>query len=159
MFIKGQISVFLAPDNSDTKTALFFEPLAQCLDNIGLGVSPTPEETNNLIIESNLFNKLGLVSFDADTTAEKTVDDFIKLIQKPPATYQLHTLGGHFRPLGFDAFTQVINLIDLLYAWLRYLLHIDRQKPKGITPIFQSKQKRNYDLETKVVGLYSHLQD
>ncbi|MCE2699842.1 MAG: DUF1350 family protein [Nostocales cyanobacterium LE14-WE4] len=157
LFIKGQVSVLLAPNNSDTKTALQFEFLANLLDRLRLGVSPTPEETNSLIIESNLFNKLGLVAFDSDTTAKTTVNDFLTLFQKPPAEYQVHKPGGHFRPIGTDFFNQVLNIWDIPYGWLRYLTRMDSQKPTSLTPWLESSAARNSELEVHIINLYRRL--
>lgn len=157
LFIKGQISILLAPNNSDTKTALQFEFLANLLDRLGLGVAPTPEETNKLIIKSNLFNKLGLFAFDSDTTAATTVKDFLELIKKPPVEHQVHEAGGHFRPIGTDFFNQVLNIWDIPYAWFRYLARMDSQKPIHLAPLLESPQTRNPELEIRVTNLYDHL--
>jgi Protein of unknown function (DUF1350) len=157
LFIKGQISFLIAPDNSDTQSAVQFKPLADLIDRCGWGVFPTPTETNNLIIESNLFNRLGLVYFESDTTAQKTVNDFINLINKPDEKYRSAQLGGHLRPLGFSLFNLVINPFDFLYAWMRYISKIDTQKPVNLAPLFQSKAARDSELEQKVVDLYFKL--
>jgi hypothetical protein len=159
LFIKGQISVLMAPDNSDTQSALQFKPLADLLDRCGWGVFPTPAETNNLIIKSNLFNRMGLVSFESDTTARTTVADFISPIDKPDEKYRSIQPGGHLCPLGFSFFNIVINPFDLLYAWTRYISRIDTRKPANLAPLFQSKAARDSELEQRVINLYSGLQN
>ena len=128
-------------------------------DRYGWGVFPTPAETNNLIIESNLFNRLGLVYFKSDTTAQTTVDDFINLIDKPDEKYQSIQLCGHLRPLGFSFFNLVINPFDFLYAWVRYISKIDKQKPANLAPLFQPKEVRDSELEQIIIDLYSGLQN
>ena len=133
--------------------------LADLLDRCGWGVFPTPVETNNLIIESNLFNRMGLVYFKSDTTAQKTVTNFINLIKKPDEKYRAVQSGGHLRPLGLRFFNLVVNPFDFLYAWMRYISRIDTQKPTNLAPLFQSKAVRNSELEQRVINLYSSLQN
>jgi Protein of unknown function (DUF1350) len=159
LFIKGQISVLIAPDNSDTQSAIQFKPLADLLDRCGWGVFPTPAETNNLIIESDLFNRMGLVYFKSDTTARSTVTDFIDLINKPSIQYRSVQSGGHLRPLGFSFFNLVVNPFDFLYAWVRYIARIDTYKPTNLTDLFQPREIRAADLEQRVTNLYSSLQN
>lgn len=67
--IKGQPSLLLAPDISDTQSAVQFRVLAQLLDKLKLGVRPTRAQTQCLIKQSDLFNLTGLISFDRDTIA------------------------------------------------------------------------------------------
>jgi Protein of unknown function (DUF1350) len=159
LFIKGQISVLIAPDNSNTQSAIQFKQLADLLDRCGWGVFPTPTETNNLIIESDLFNRMGLVYFESDTTAQKTVTNFINIIKKPDEKYRSIQSGGHLRPLGFSFFKLVINPFDFLYAWVRYLSRIDTQKPTNLAPLLQLKEIRSAELEQRVTSLYSSLQN
>lgn len=60
LFIKGQVSVLLAPAIADTGSAIRPQFLADIIDNLGWGVKPTVEETRNLIKESGLFNIIDL---------------------------------------------------------------------------------------------------
>jgi hypothetical protein len=74
--IKGQPSLLLAPDISDTESAVP-QPLAfiaHSLDRLGLGVLPTRKQTQYLIKESKLFNLTGMISFDKDTIAGSETD-------------------------------------------------------------------------------------
>ncbi len=147
LFIKGQTSIFLAPDNSDIDNIIKIKFLSNVINRLGIRVSPTPDETNNLALNSNLFNKLALVSFESDSTAEKTVQWFDETLQKPLKKYRSQHKGGHLRPLGIDVFNQVINFFDFFYAWLLYIARIDSQQPRNLTPIMQSQQERNLELE------------
>lgn len=67
--IKGQPSLLLAPDISDTESAIPIRFFAQLLDRFKLGVLPTRVQTQCLIEQSDLFNLTGLISFDRDTIA------------------------------------------------------------------------------------------
>ncbi|MBW4523820.1 MAG: DUF1350 family protein [Phormidium tanganyikae FI6-MK23] len=67
--IKGQPSLLLAPDISDTESAIPVRFLAQLLDKLKLGVLQTRAQTQCLIEQSDLFNLTGLISFDRDTIA------------------------------------------------------------------------------------------
>lgn len=69
--IKGQPSLLIAPDISDTQSAIP-QPLAfiaRFLDRIGLGVLPTRKQTQCFVEKSLLFNLTALISFDKDTIA------------------------------------------------------------------------------------------
>jgi hypothetical protein len=116
IFIKGQDSVLLAPDNSGTSAAIKPKVLADFIDALGLGVKPSPNETYALIKDSNLFNLLGLVKFEKDTIAKDTVNWFINILQKPPQDQNLiaDLKGGHLRPLGVQIGNSVINFPDTL---------------------------------------------
>jgi len=137
IFIKGQISILLAPDISDTSSAIRPKFLADLIDQLGLGVKPIPEETYKLIKESNLFNRLGLVSFKSDNIAKSTTEWFIKTLQKPPKELLRPLEGGHLRPLGIQIGNNVINLFD--------------------KPVVESIQKRNRGFEFYVTELLKEL--
>jgi hypothetical protein len=59
-----QPSQLLAPDISDTTSAVPVTALAHLLDGLGLGVQPTRSQTLALIDRSNLFNLTAMISFD-----------------------------------------------------------------------------------------------
>lgn len=77
--IKGQASLLIAPDISNTESAIPVPAIANFLDDIGLGVKPTRKQTQCFIRGSNLFNLTALISFDKDTIAGNKDD-----INKPP---------------------------------------------------------------------------
>lgn len=77
--IKGQASLLIAPDISDTESAIPVPAIAHFLDDIGLGVKPTRKQAQCFIRGSNLFNLTALISFDKDTIAGNSND-----INKPP---------------------------------------------------------------------------
>lgn len=108
-FIKNQLSILLAPDISNTASAIRPRFLANLIDKLGLGVKPTPALTHQLIIESNLFNLLGLVCFQSDKIAAKTCQWFTQTLGKPPEKDQKDLSGGHLRPLGIPIGNFVFN--------------------------------------------------
>lgn len=74
--IKGQPSLLIAPDISNTESAVP-KPLAfiaHFLDRIKLGVLPTREQTQCFIANSNLFNLTALISFYKDAIAGSETD-------------------------------------------------------------------------------------
>lgn len=75
--IKGQPSLLIAPDISDTQSAIPkpLDFLAHLLDKIKLGVLPTRKQTQCFIKKSNLFNLTALISFDKDTIAGSENDE------------------------------------------------------------------------------------
>jgi hypothetical protein len=72
--IKGQPSLLIAPDISNTESAIPVRPLAQLLDKFRLGVLPTREQTQCFIANSSLFNLTAIISFDRDEIAGSTND-------------------------------------------------------------------------------------
>jgi Protein of unknown function (DUF1350) len=82
--IKNQPSLLIAPDISNTESAIPVRSLAQLLDKLGLGVLPTREQTQCFIANSSLFNLTALISFDRDEIAGSTKD-----INKSPEEQKL----------------------------------------------------------------------
>ncbi|HYX15502.1 MAG TPA: DUF1350 family protein [Nostoc sp.] len=137
VFIKGQVSILLAPDISDTASAIRPQFLADIIDNLGWGVKPTPEETKNLIKDSGLFNIMGLVCFKSDNIAQLTCEWFTKTLRKPPQEF-INTLeGGHLKPLGIQLGKYMINLFN--------------------KPLVESVQERNRGFESHIIQLLEKL--
>lgn len=157
LFIKDQSSIFLAPENSDTSSAIKSSFLAKLIDKLGFGVSPNSVETNTLIIQSQLFNKLDLISFKSDTTANQTVNLLKSILGNRLSGKYFSTKGGHLRPLGSQFMQHVFNPFDLLYAWLLYLVRIDSAPPKNLAPVFQDPQVRDLELEDIIINSYKDL--
>lgn len=128
--IKGQPSLLIAPDISDTQSAIP-RPLAfiaRFLDSKNLGVIPTRKQTLCYISKSPLFNLTGIISFDKDTIAGSEQDrfkdeeqrrnsDVLWLIDylKPGKFPLLHQelSGKHLAPLGIKIGNYVIELNPL----------------------------------------------
>lgn len=123
--IFDQPSLLIAPDISDTESAIPVKFVAQILDRLGLGVKPTRKETQCLIEQSNLFNLTALISFDKDTLAGSETDIYkslkiqtesdvlwlIKELQKKPLPILHQELRGkHLEPLGIRVQNYIIDL-------------------------------------------------
>jgi Protein of unknown function (DUF1350) len=81
--IKGQPSLLIAPDISNTESAIPIRSLAVLLDQLGLGVRPTRAETQCFIASSSFFNLTALISFDRDEIAGSVTDIYKSLeVQK-----------------------------------------------------------------------------
>lgn len=115
--IKGQPSLLIAPDISDTQSAIP-RPLgfiARFLDRKGWGVLPTKQQTKCFINDSRLFQLTGLISFDHDRMAgnEKNQDEdvfwMIKQLSSPEQKFPLlhqELAGRHLEPLGIQLSSQ-----------------------------------------------------
>lgn len=136
IFIKGQESILLAPDISDTASAIRPKFLANFIDYLGLGVKPNPQQTHDLILESGLFNLMGLVCFKSDNIAKSTCEWFINTLKKPPKDFLRSLMGGHLRPLGIQLGNDVLNIES---------------------PILELVQKRNLEFEAYVTELLKEL--
>jgi Protein of unknown function (DUF1350) len=155
--IKGQPSLLLAPDISDTESAIPIRALAQLLDRFQLGVLPTRKQTQCLVDQSDLFNLTGLISFDHDSIAGSTANpgqkpytenDVLWLLTQLkrrafPLLYQ-EIAGKHLEPLGvkigpfvvdfnpFDKFAERISDRSLEHKVLQFLERL-RQREQTIS--------------------------
>jgi hypothetical protein len=119
--IFNQPSLLIAPDISDTESAIPVKFIAQILDQIGLGVKPTKKETQCFIESSNLFNLTALVSFEKDTIAGSKSNpskppnsDVVWLIKelekRNPQFLHQELKGKHLEPLGIRIQNYIIDL-------------------------------------------------
>jgi hypothetical protein len=126
--IKGQSSLLIAPDVSNTESAIPIPLFAKFLDNIGLGVLPTRQQILNCITRSNLFNLTALISFDRDTVAGNKQDEFRdQKVQENSDVFWLSQQlknkkfpllheelpGGHLEPMAIRIANSVIDLSPL----------------------------------------------
>jgi Protein of unknown function (DUF1350) len=123
--ILNQPSLLVAPDISDTESAVPIRAIAHLLDRIGLGVKPTREQTQCFIDRSQLFNLTALISFNKDTLAGSETDkcqpetirknsDVLWLIgqlmqRKFPILHQ-ELRGKHLEPLGIRVNEFIVDL-------------------------------------------------
>lgn len=117
--IKGQASLLIAPDISDTESAIP-KPLtfvARFLDKVGLGVLPTKRQTQCFIEGSHLFNLTALISFKKDTIAgnktDKNSDVFWMIeqlkLRKPPILHE-EMPGKHLEPIGIKVGDYIVDI-------------------------------------------------
>ena len=128
---KDQKSILMAPEISNTEDAVKIPLLPLLLDNLGLGVIPTKQETFDLIKQSNLFNLTKMVSFKNDKIAgsklvtDKTVGKLLKILGSKLLHKEVE--GKHLRPVGLEIGGRVIGpiasppqqLIPLLFNFLK----------------------------------------
>ncbi|MDZ7962835.1 MAG: DUF1350 family protein [Aulosira sp. DedQUE10] len=174
--ILDQPSLLIAPDISNTESAIPIRAIARFLDKVGLGVLPTREQTQCFIERSQLFNLTALISFDKDTLAGSKTDEFKnKKIRENSDVFwliqQLNTRkfpilhkeleGKHLEPLGVRVGKYIVDLnpfdkfIELLSRRLleRYVLQFivqlkQRQKQVGIN--VESVESSNANLKTSL---------
>ncbi len=117
LFIKGQSSLLIAPDISNTESAIPIHLLAQLIDNFGLGVTPNLKQTYCLITRSKLFKLIALVYFKQDEIAQETCKWLINKLYInsksqnklfPPFTEQLN--GKHLEPIGVKIGNYLVDL-------------------------------------------------
>lgn len=153
--ILAQPSLLIAPDISDTESAIPVRIIAQFLDQMGLGVMPTRQQTQRLIDQSQLFNLTALISFEQDTLAGSKTDeskdqqkqadsDVLWLIQqlktrKFPILH-IELPGKHLEPLGvklgqfivdlnpFDKFIELLKRRQLERYALQFLTQLRQRQ-------------------------------
>jgi Protein of unknown function (DUF1350) len=69
LFIRDQPSLLIAPDISDTSSAIPILSVAKIIDRIGWGAKPTKSQTRCLVRESSLFSITSIISFEKDMIA------------------------------------------------------------------------------------------
>lgn len=69
LFIRDQPSLLIAPDISDTSSAIPIVSLAKLAERLGWGAKPTKEQTQHLIEASSLFSLTSIISFQKDMIA------------------------------------------------------------------------------------------
>jgi Protein of unknown function (DUF1350) len=123
--ILNQPSLLIAPDISNTESAIPVRTIARFLDRVGLGVLPTREQTQCFIKRSRLFNITAIISFDKDKLAGSENDKFkdkqtqedsdvLWLIQQlktrkfPILHVELN--GKHLEPLGVKIGKYIVDL-------------------------------------------------
>ncbi len=135
--IKGQPSLLIAPDISDTESAIPIPFLARFFEQLGIKVLPTRMQTRCFIERSNLFNLTALISFVGDTIAGRKSDQdkdfkdvpwFSEQLQRR-AFPLLHTElpGKHLEPLGIAVGRYIVDL-NPLDKFFRLL-------PRGLEPV------------------------
>ncbi|MEO1692113.1 MAG: DUF1350 family protein [Cyanobacteria bacterium J06631_6] len=69
LFLRDESSLLVAPDISDTDSAIPIKAVANLADRLGLGVKPTKEQTQLLIGKSDLFSLTSILAFGKDMIA------------------------------------------------------------------------------------------
>lgn len=153
--ILNQPSLLIAPDISDTESAIPIPALARLLDRLGLGAIPTRKQTQCFIKLSDLFNLTAMSSFSQDTVAGSLTDsskspdiqaksDVLWLFQ------QLHERGlinqelpgKHLEPVGI----RVGNYIIDFNPWDKFIEPISSRYLEAIALQFLEKlQQRKAD--------------
>lgn len=123
--ILNQPSLLVAPDLSNTESAVPIRAIARFLDRAKLGVLPTREQTQCFIERSGLFNLTAVLSFVRDDLAGSQTDEFkdkqtqensdiFWLIQQLRARKLpiLHTElpGKHLEPVGIKVGEYIVDL-------------------------------------------------
>lgn len=124
--ILNQHSLLIAPDISDTNSAIPVAALTKLIDRIGLGVKPNRKQTQSLIQNSDLFNFISMISFAKDTVAGSITDRdksqyiqadsdvlwFVNTLQNRRLFYQ-EILGKHLEPVGIKVGNYIVDLNPL----------------------------------------------
>ena len=69
LFLRDESSLLIAPDISDTDSAIPIEAVAKLVNRWGFGVKPTKRETQIMIQNSGLFSLTSLIAFGKDMIA------------------------------------------------------------------------------------------
>nr|WP_242020248.1 DUF1350 family protein [Nodosilinea sp. FACHB-131] len=156
--IWNQPTQLLAPDISDTTSAVPLKSLAHLLDKLGLGVRPTRQQTLALIDRSRLFNLTAMVSFTHDTVAGSIQDpcpatsDVLWLYQHLQAKQLIHAEleGKHLEPLGVKVGHWLVDL-NPLDKFAKPLT--DWATRKTVLTFFHQLQHRETESETVLEDL------
>jgi hypothetical protein len=154
--ILNQPSVLLAPDISDTESAIPVRAIAQLIDRLGFGVKPTRKQTQCLIEQSQLFNLMALISFDRDDiagnlsdlakpSAEQEKSDvlwFINTLTPKHLIYQ-EIFGKHLEPIG-------VRIGELIVDFNPLDKFIKRLSERQLEPLIQQFLAKLQSLKAQV---------
>jgi Protein of unknown function (DUF1350) len=122
--IIDQHSLLIAPDISDTESAIPIRAVASFLDRIGWGVKPNRKQTQCFIERSRLFNLTALISFEQDTLAGSQTDSLrsAKIRENSDILWAIEQLkqrkfpilhrelpGKHLEPLGIRIGAYIVD--------------------------------------------------
>jgi len=157
--IFNQPSLLLAPDISDTESAIPIQSLAHFIDQMGWGVLPSRTQIECMIDRSQLFNITGLISFKSDDIAgndnnkQKGVYWFIQQLKNQNLIHQ-EIPGKHLEPVGikigksivdfnpWDKFIEPIYKRQLEPVAVRILQQLsDRVKSALLQSSYQTQKK------------------
>lgn len=110
--IYNEPSLLLAPANPDTSDSVRVPLLPDILDDLGLGVRPSPAATRQLILDNlePLFNLMAVISFSEDEVAgnlslpDSNVAWLVRVLKEhhPDTFLQTELEGGHLEPNGIQ---------------------------------------------------------
>ncbi|WP_413167253.1 DUF1350 family protein [Capilliphycus salinus ALCB114379] len=135
--IFNQPSLLIAPDISDTDSAIPIKFLADFIDEIGLGVLPSRSQTECMIHRSKLFNITGLISFKSDDIAgnesnkQKGVYWFIQQLKDQNLIHQ-EIPGKHLEPVGVKIGK---NIVDF-NPWDKFIEPISKRQLEPVALTF-----------------------
>ncbi len=146
--ILNEPSLLIAPDISDTGDSVPIPLLPTLLDTFNLGVRPSREEMQRLIVESDLFTLTAMISFNNDNVAgsiteypEKSdVAWFYKTLRDKNADELLNNEleGDHLEPLGIEIGKTVFDITSIFDL----IQEVPRQiEPTAIDLLAKLKQK------------------
>jgi hypothetical protein len=157
--IFNQPSLLLAPDISDTESAIPIQSLAHFIDQMGWGVLPSRTQIECMIHRSQLFNITGLISFKSDDIAgnesnkQKGVYWFIQQLKNQNLIHQ-EIPGKHLEPVGvqigqfivdlnpLDKFIEPISKRQLEPVALTFLQQLSERIKSALSPSISASQKK-----------------
>ena len=161
--ILAQPSLLIAPDISNTESAIPIRAIARFLDRVGLGVLPTREQTQCFIERSQLFNLTAMISFDKDTLAGSENDQFKnkQIRENSDVLWLIEQLktrkfsilhkelpGKHLEPLGMRVGDYIVDLnpFDKFIELLR-CRHLERYTTQFLAQLRLRQSKIEDDSE------------
>lgn len=161
LFIKGQPSLLIAPNISNTENAIPIPILAELIENLGLGATPNLKQTLCLIKSSALFNLTTLIYFKQDKIAKETCKWFIEYLAAkskqsknrslPTPSEQLD--GKHLELLG----VKIGNYIFSLSSFNKFIKPIKNRKLETVAMQLLEElkqQQKEMDSEKRISRNY-----
>lgn len=125
LFIRNEPSLLVAPDISDTDSAIPIEAVAQLIDRLGIGVQPTKSQTQLLIKNSSLFSLTAILAFEEDMIAgnlQNSTDDsdvawLVSNLQPRLKGVEQLENAYHLEPHGYQADQYVVDFPGAIIVW------------------------------------------
>lgn len=125
LFLRNEPSLLIAPDISDTDSAIPIEAVAQLVDRLGRGVQPTKKQTQLLIKNSSLFSLTSILAFEKDmiagnlanSTGDSDVAWLVSNLKHRLKGVEKLTNAYHLEPHGHQVAQYVFDFPGAIIVW------------------------------------------
>lgn len=125
LFLRNEPSLLVAPDISDTDSAIPIEAVAKLVDRLRRGVQPTKKQTQLLIENSCLFSLTSILAFEKDLiagnlqnlTGDSDVAWLVSNLQPRLKGVEELNFAYHLEPHGYQVARYVFDFPGAIIVW------------------------------------------
>ena len=125
LFLRNEPNLLVAPDISDTDSAIPIEAVAKLVDRLRRGVQPTKKQTQLLIENSCLFSLTSILAFEKDliagnlqnSTGDSDVAWLVSNLQPRLKGVEELNFAYHLEPHGYQVARYVFDFPGAIIVW------------------------------------------